>query len=63
MKTWLMWQDKLDEYILNFKKSMKLMNFDKIAMPIGVRGIRKYAQIDETGLIISKLGTPVHVKE
>ena len=55
-------KDKLDEYILNFKKSMKLMNFDKIAMPIGVRGIRKYAQIDETGLIISKLGTPVHVK-
>ena len=55
-------KDKLDEYILNFKKSMKLMNFDKIAMPIGVRGIRKYAQVDETGLIISKLGTPVHVK-
>ena len=55
-------KDKLDEYILNFKKSMKLMNFDKIAMPIGVRGIRKYAEIGENGLITPKLGTPVHVK-
>jgi DNA polymerase elongation subunit (family B) len=55
-------KDKLDEYVLNFKKSMKLMNFDKIAMPIGVRGIRKYAEIGENGVIIPKLGTPVHVK-
>ena len=47
-------KDKLDEYILNFKKSMKLMNFDKIAMPIGVRGIRKYAEIGENGLITPK---------
>ena len=55
-------KDKLDEYVLNFKKSMKHMNFDKIAMPIGVRGFWKYAEIGENGVITPKLGTPVHVK-
>jgi hypothetical protein len=55
-------KDKLDEYIINFKKSMKLIDFDKISMPIGVKGVKKYSDMNEDGLHIPKLGTPVHVK-
>ena len=35
-------KDKLDKFIINFKNSMKLMDFDKIAMPTSVKGIKKY---------------------
>ena len=55
-------KDKLDKFILNFKNSMKLMDFDKIAMPTSVKGIKKYRD-SEGGLFHTyKLGTPVHVK-
>ena len=55
-------KDKLDKFILNFKNSMKLMDFDKIAMPTSVKGIKKYR--DSGGGIFHtyKLGTPIHVK-
>ena len=55
-------KEQLDKFILNFKNSMKLMDFDKIAIPTSVKGIKKYR--DGNGDIFHsyKLGTPVHVK-
>ena len=55
-------KDKLDKFILNFKKSMKLMDFEKIAIPTGMKGLEKYK--DNTDVLFTgyKLGTPVHVK-
>ena len=55
-------KDKIDKFILNFKDSMKLMDFNKIAMPTSVKGIKKYR--DSSGDIFHtyKLGTPIHVK-
>ena len=55
-------KEKLDEFIINFKDSMKLMNFDKIAIPISVKGIHKY--YNKRGDIFKShlLRTPVHVK-
>ena len=58
-------KDKIDDRIINFKKSMKLMNIDKIATPTGVKGLRKYARKGEENgsiLTIFKKGAPVHVK-
>ena len=40
-------KDKIDDRIINFKKSMKLMNIDKIATPTGVKGLGKYARKGE----------------
>ena len=34
-------KDKLDKFIINFKNSMKLMDVDKIAVPTGVKNIKK----------------------
>ena len=34
-------KDKLDKFIINFKDSMKLMDFDKIAIPTGVKNVDK----------------------
>jgi DNA polymerase elongation subunit (family B) len=53
---------KLDEFIINFKDSMKLMDFNKIAIPISVKGIHKY--YNKQGDIFKShfLRTPVHVK-
>ena len=55
-------KEKLDKFILNFKNSMKLMDFNKIAIPIGVKGMRKY--YNKHGDIFKShlLRTPVHVK-
>ena len=55
-------KDKLDKFILNFRKSMKLMDFEKIAIPTGMKGLEKYG--DKTDVLFTgyKLGTPVHVK-
>jgi DNA polymerase elongation subunit (family B) len=55
-------KEKLDKFIINFKNSMKLMEFDKIAIPTSVKGVRKYR--NKQGVIFKshKLGTPVHVK-
>ena len=54
-------KEKLDKFIINFKDSMKLMEFDKIAIPTSVKGIKKYKT--DGGLFSSYAkGTPVHVK-
>jgi DNA polymerase elongation subunit (family B) len=55
-------KDKLDKFIINFKNSMKLMDFDKIAMPTSVKGIKKYRDTEGEIFNTYKLGTPVHVK-
>ena len=55
-------KEQLDKYIINFKNSMKLMDFNKIAIPISVKRISKYT-LKDSGLFSSyALGTPVHVK-
>jgi len=55
-------KEKLDEFILNFKNSMKLKEFDKIAIPTSVKGIRKYRSKEGSIFKRYKLGTPIHVK-
>jgi len=55
-------QEKLDKFIINFKNSMKLMEFDKIAIPTSVKGISKYHIKDGQIFSSYKSGTPVHVK-
>ena len=55
-------KDKLDKFIINFKNSMKLMDFDKISIPVGVKGIKKYIEKDNIMFKRYKKGTPVHVK-
>ena len=55
-------KEQLDKFILNFKNSMKLMDFDKIAIPTSVKGITKYRIKDSDMFRGYKLGTPVHVK-
>jgi len=52
---------KIDEYILNFKNSMKLKNYDTIAMPTSAKNVKKY--VEKGGDIMQpKKGTPVHIK-
>ena len=55
-------KEKLDKFILNFKSSMKLMDFNKIAIPISVKGMHKY--YNKHGDIFKSyfLRTPIHVK-
>ena len=53
---------ELDKFIVNFKDSMQLMDFNKIAIPIGVKGIYKYKKRDSVVFQSHSLGTPVHVK-
>jgi DNA polymerase elongation subunit (family B) len=55
-------KEQLDKFILNFKNSMKLMDFDKIAIPTGVKNVKKYKVKDGVIFKSYKLGTPVHVK-
>ena len=55
-------KEKLDEFIINFRDSMKLMDFDKIAIPTSVKGIKKYGIKDGNLFDSYKIGTPVHVK-
>jgi len=54
-------QNKINEFILNFKKSMKLKNYDTIAMPTSVKNVKKYVQRGD-GRLLAKKGAPVHVK-
>ena len=55
-------KEQLDKYIINFRNSMKLMDFNKIAIPISVKRISKYT-LKDSGLFSSyTMGTPVHVK-
>ena len=53
---------QLDKFIINFKNSMKLMDFNKIAIPIGVKGIHKYRNDNDYIFKSHKLGSPIHVK-
>jgi hypothetical protein len=65
-------KDKIDERILNFKRDMKLKNYDEVSMPTGVKRIKKFIEkgkrnsFTTTGkkAVITpyKKGTPVHVK-
>ncbi len=58
-------RDKVDERIIKFKKSMSLIDFDKISNPTGVKGIWKYLKKDEENTsVFSRIhkGAPVHVK-
>jgi DNA polymerase elongation subunit (family B) len=55
-------KEQLDKFIINFKNSMKLMDFNKIAIPTSVKGIKKYRVKDGNLFNSYKLGTPVHVK-
>ena len=55
-------KQKLDKYLINFKNSMKLMDFNKIAIPTSVKGIKKYRDSEGGIFHTYKLGTPVHVK-
>ena len=52
---------KIDEFILNFKKSMKLKKYDTIAMPTSAKNVKKFIEKGE-GILIPKKGTPVHIK-
>jgi len=55
-------QKELDKFILNFKDSMKLMDFKKISIPTSVKGITKYSMKGGALFQGFKLGTPIHVK-
>ena len=45
-------QKDLDKFILNFKDSMKLMDFKKISIPTSVKGITKYSM--KGGSLVSR---------
>ena len=62
-------KDKIDEFILNFKNNLHDEELDKIALPTGVKGIKKYTKKKTTGGFSGKSmftemekGTPVYVK-
>jgi DNA polymerase elongation subunit (family B) len=52
---------KINEFILNFKKSMKLKKYDTIAMPTSAKNVKKFISMGE-GILNAKKGTPVHIK-
>jgi hypothetical protein len=52
----------LDKYVVNFRNSMKLMDFNKIATPISVKGISKYRKQESVIFKSHHLGAPIHVK-
>ena len=53
---------ELDKYVVNFRNSMKLMDFNKIATPISVKGISKYRKQESVIFKSHHLGAPIHVK-
>jgi DNA polymerase elongation subunit (family B) len=55
-------KEQLDKFIINFKDSMRLMDFNKIAIPTSVKGIKKYRVKNSDLFKGYKLGTPIHVK-
>ena len=57
-------KDKIDDRIINFKKSMKLMDLDTVSIPTGVKGITKYTAKGNNNSMRTafKKGAPVHVK-
>ncbi len=61
-------KDKIDNFILNFKRNLKNEPLDKIALPTGVKGITKYTDKPKGGFQSKtmftpmKKGAPVHTK-
>ena len=61
-------KDIIDEKIVTFKKTMKKLPIGDIALPTGVKGLKKYIEknsnVSETSSIFTvvKKGTPAHVK-
>ena len=61
-------KDIIDEKIISFKKTMKKLPIQDIALPTGVKGLKKYiennSEVSETSSIFTvvKKGTPAHVK-
>jgi len=55
-------KDKIDERIINFKESMKLLDFDRIAMPTGVKNLKKYSDGKKGKFTNFAKGSPAHVK-
>ena len=55
-------KDKIDDRIINFKESMKLVDFDKIAMPTGVKNLKKYSAGKNGNFTQFAKGAPAHVK-
>jgi DNA polymerase elongation subunit (family B) len=55
-------KDKIDERIINFKESMKLVDFDRIAMPTGVKNMKKYSAGKNGNFTQFAKGAPAHVK-
>jgi len=55
-------KDKIDDRIINFKESMKLVDFDKIAMPTGVKNMKKYSAGKNGNFVQFAKGAPAHVK-
>ena len=55
-------KEKIDERIINFKESMKLVDFDRIAMPTGVKGLKKYSDGSRGSFTNFAKGSPAHVK-
>ena len=61
-------KDSIDENIISFKQEMKSMNIDEIALPTGVKGLKKYTDKkrgkfnSKSEFTTIKKGAPVHVK-
>ena len=56
-------KDIIDDRIIDFKKSMKNNKIEDIALPTGVKGLKKYIVSGKSGILSNlKLGTPAHVK-
>jgi len=55
-------KDKIDERIINFKESMKLLDFDRIAMPTGINNLKKYTNGKAGKFTKFAKGAPAHIK-
>ncbi len=55
-------KDKIDERIINFKESMKLVDFDRIAMPTGINNLKKYSDGKMGKFTKFAKGAPAHIK-
>ena len=61
-------KEKIDEFILNFKNNLQNEELDKIALPTGVKGLKKYMDKSKGGFQSKtmftpmKKGAPVHTK-
>ena len=55
-------KDKIDERIINFKESMKLVDFDRIAMPTGINNLSKYSDGKAGKFTKFAKGAPAHIK-